>query len=132
MIKELFAVTSPIVRGEGMGRTLGFPTINLVYPDFSEFETGVYTCRVSLPDEQCLGVMHLGPRDTFDGTETFEVYLLDFEDRDLYGVEAHVEVFHKLRNVEKFSSPDDLVAQIEKDVKKARKFFSEHEFTCAD
>ena len=126
---ELFALTSNVIRGVGMGRRLGFPTINLVYPENSDFETGVYTCRVSFPDSEYLGVMHLGPRDTFDGVNTFEVYLLNFEDRDMYDTETHVEVFYKLRDVERFKDKDELVSQIEKDVKKAEKFFADNKLS---
>lgn len=127
MIKELFAVTSNVIRGAGMGRKIGFPTINLVYPDHSDFETGVYCCRVSFPDCRYLGVMHLGPRHTFDNVNTFEVFLLNFENREMYGTEVVVEVFHKLRDIEKFKNPDELVKQIEKDIVKAEKFFKNHE-----
>jgi len=123
MVKELFTVTSPVIKGAGMGRKIGFPTINLVYPEHSDFETGVYACRVSFPDSQYLGVMHLGPRYTFDGIETFEVYLFDFENREMYGVEAQVEVFKKLRDVEKFKDKEDLVKQVEKDIMQAKEFF---------
>lgn len=127
MIKELFTVTSNVIRGVGMGRKIGFPTINLVYPEHSDFETGVYACRVSFPDSRYLGVMHLGPRHTFDNVDTFEVFLLNFENREMYGTEAMVEVFHKLRDIEKFKNPDELVKQIEKDIVKAGKFFKRHE-----
>lgn len=87
-MEELFSVTSHVIRGVGMGRDLGFPTINLVYPEHSDFETGVYACRVEFPDAEFMGVMHLGPRDTTDGVRTFEVYLLDFDDRDAYDAEV--------------------------------------------
>lgn len=125
-MEPLFAVTSDVIRGVGMGRKLGFPTINLVYPEHSEFEAGVYACHVSFPDSQYFGVMHLGPRKTLDNVETFEVHLLDFEDREMYGVETHVQVFKKLRDVEHFQNEEELVKQIEKDVKKAQKYFKDH------
>ena len=122
-MEALFAVTSPVIHGVGMGRQLGYPTVNLVYPENSEFGTGVYACRASFADEQYEGVMHLGPRKTFDNVETFEVFLLDFEDRELYGEECHVEVLSKLRDVQQFENKEKLVAQIEDDVKDARNFF---------
>jgi len=125
---SLFALTSPVVRGVGMGKKLGYPTINLVYPEHSDFETGVYACSASFADSQYFGVMHLGPRDTFDGVNTFEVYLFDFEDREVYGDEVHVEVFHRLREVQRFDTPEELIAQIEKDVQGARDFFVERGF----
>lgn len=123
MIKELFSVTSNVIHGAGMGRKLGFPTINLVYPEHSDFETGVYCCRVSFPDSQYFGVMHLGPRNTFDNVKTFEIFLLDFDGRSMYGVEASVEIFYKLRDVARFENADELVKQIEKDIVAAEKFF---------
>ncbi|MBT6068829.1 hypothetical protein HOG48_03665 [Candidatus Peregrinibacteria bacterium] len=123
-LKNIFTVTSKVIKGVGMGRRLGFPTINLVYPEHIDFGTGVYLCEVELPDEAYFGVMHLGPRETFDNVETFEVFLLNFEGGDLYGVECKVDILKKLRDVKRFENSEKLVAQIEKDIEKAQKLLT--------
>ena len=128
-MEKLFAITSHIIHGKGFGRTIGFPTINLMYPEHNEIESGVYVCRVELPDAVYMGAMHLGPRRTVDDETTFEVHLFDFEDDadgDLKNVEAYVEVFEKLREVEKFDSPEALKDQIEVDVKNAKAYIEKY------
>ena len=109
-----------------MGKQLGFPTINLVYPENSNFETGVYLCTAAFADSVFNGVMHLGPRPTMDDAVTFEIYLLDFDGRETYGAQVYVEVLKKLRKVKKFPNTDALVKQIKEDVKEARDFFKEY------
>lgn len=122
MNEPVFKITADIIRGMGMGRTIGYPTINLVYPENSDFENGVYFCRVSVGGGTFYGVMHLGPRHTLDGLKTFEIHLLDFDGGELYGMECFVEVFEKLRDVEKFDSVDALREQIGRDIQLALKF----------
>lgn len=111
-----------VVRGEGRGRDLGFPTANLHIgsPDKLLPPAGIYAVRAALPDGMHDGALHLGPRPTFEGSPpSIELHVLDFEG-DLYGSEVRVDFVERLRGVEPFSSAADLVRQMEEDVKATR------------
>jgi riboflavin kinase/FMN adenylyltransferase len=122
------AVTGTVVRGDGRGRQLGFPTANLAFdapvtlpPD------GIYTVRVGwggrdplYPRQQAGGVVSLGVRPTFGGgARVLEVYLLDV-DADLYGQRLRVEFVRRQRGERRFATTDALIAQMGRDVKRAR------------
>ncbi len=109
--------TGKVKKGDQRGRKLGFPTLNLEVSEL--LADGVYIVRT----EGLASVMHVGPLPTFDKVEKrVEIHVLDF-DEDWYEREVTVEVFDKIREVEKFNSLEDLVAAIEGDVRKARQFF---------
>lgn len=129
MVTPLFSLISEIVYGLGLGVQLGFPTINLEYPEGRNIEDGVYVCKVELEDQSetsqiqtYFGVMHLGARETVDNQRTCEVHLLDFDGRDLYGKVCTVMALEKLRNVKKFDSIESLKAGILRDIEMAREF----------
>lgn len=106
-----------VKKGDQRGRKLGFPTLNL---DVSvDLDDGIYCVLV----DGLKGVMHAGPVPTFSIDRRLEIHILDF-DEDWYGREVEVEVFDKIREVEKFNSVEDLVEAIEGDVRKAREFFA--------
>ncbi|KKP38664.1 MAG: riboflavin biosynthesis protein RibF, riboflavin kinase / FMN adenylyltransferase [Candidatus Peregrinibacteria bacterium GW2011_GWF2_33_10] len=117
-----------VIKGQGKGREIGFPTINLAISSqksvVSNLDFGVYACRVFLPTahspQPFLGAMHYGHRETLDLPESLEIYLIDFDGGDLYGQEVAVEVLKKIRDVQKFCSVKDLVEQIGKDVEEIR------------
>ena len=114
-------VTGKVQQGKKLGRTLGFPTANLVLPDYTRLINGIYAVRVrrengSLHD----GVASFGGRPTFDnGAELFETFLFDFDD-DLYGENITVSLFEFMRGEDKFSSAEALVEQMKKDEVEAR------------
>ncbi len=109
--------TGKVIKGDGRGRKLGFPTLNLKTSLI--LEDGVYIARA----DGLASVMHVGRLPTFSIDEKrVEIHVLDVDD-DWYGREVTVEVFDKIREVEKFDSVKSLVKAIEGDVKKAREFF---------
>lgn len=112
-----------VVRGEGRGRGLGFPTANLQmgFPEKLLPPAGIYAVRAALPDGMHDGALHLGPRPTFEGSlPSIELHLLDWEG-DLYGREIRVDLVERLRGVETFDSPAALVRQMTADVEEARR-----------
>ena len=113
-----------MVRGEGRGKGLGFPTANLHIGDRDKLvpPPGVYAVRGRLRNgETRPGALHIGPRPTFQGSpSTVELHLIDF-DGDLYGEEIRVEFITHLREVRPFSSVEALVAQLRQDVEAARR-----------
>jgi len=117
-----FALRGIVARGDGRGRQIGFPTANVqVSNDVALPANGVYACRVRLVSgEMVPAVTNIGVRPTFDGTRrVVEAHLLDWEG-DLYDQVLRVELLMRLRNERKFSSVNELVAQIRQDVLEAR------------
>jgi len=120
-----YSLRSSIVRGEGRGRELGFPTANLEKPAPGKLlpPAGVYAVRASLRSEIREGLLHLGPRPTFPGSSpSIELHLLDFT-REIYGETIRVEFLTRLREVREFPSVDELVAQMHRDRSEALAFF---------
>jgi riboflavin kinase/FMN adenylyltransferase len=102
-------ISGRVVKGAGLGRKLGFPTINLDV----EGESGVFLTRVFMDGVVYRGVMHRG--EAFGRGYSCEIYLLDFEG-DVYGKKVVVEVGRKIRDTKKFSDTEELKEQIAKDV----------------
>ncbi len=106
-----------VVKGNQLGRTIGFATANLQVEDAEKLipGNGVYAVTVSLAGETFNGMMNIGLRPTVDGTKrVIEVHLLDFN-RDIYGQLIKVTVQHYLRGEVKFSGLDALKEQLAKD-----------------
>jgi riboflavin kinase/FMN adenylyltransferase len=118
-----FFVDGSVVRGDGRGRGLGFPTANVAVLNETLPGRGVYACRMRLgPGEAPRpSVANLGQRPTFGGGQTvLEVHVLDFSG-DLYGREVRVAFVERLRPEHAFASKEDLLAQIEADAREARR-----------
>ena len=112
-----------VVHGDGRGRTLGFPTANVVTQPGALPPPGVYAVEVVVDAATHPGVANLGARPTFPGAATpapqLEVHVLDFHG-DLYGRELEVAFRQRLRDERKFADADALRAQIAQDVAAAR------------
>lgn len=106
-----------VVRGQQLGRTLGFPTANLDVHDAERLPRGVF----KVVADGRLAVCNIGVRPTVDGAKlVVEVHIPGFSG-DLYGKTLDVEVLQKLRDEKKFASLDELKAQIAADVAAALK-----------
>lgn len=118
-----YSVRGVVVRGDGRGRGLGFPTANLHVPQSDKLlpRPGVYAARGVLRSGPVDGVLHIGPRPTFPGSPpTIELHLFDF-DGDLYGEAVRVDFIERLRDIHPFGTVQELVAAIEADVEEARR-----------
>lgn len=116
-----FRLKGPVVPGVERGRRLGFPTANIAVNSGRCLPAdGVYVTLARQDDQAHPSVTNIGLRPTFHGEErTIEVHLLDFQG-DLYGQELGLELVARLRGERHFASPQELSAQIEKDVEQAR------------
>lgn len=115
-------VVGEVGRGDARGRTLGFPTANIVPPPRLALPAdGIYAVRVS-GGVAAEGVASLGVRPTFgaDGGRLLEVHVFDYAG-DLYGATLEVDFIEHLRGEETFLSVTELVAQMEIDAADARR-----------
>jgi riboflavin kinase/FMN adenylyltransferase len=113
-----FQMRGEVVAGDRRGRELGFPTANLIPDDALVCPGhGVYAC---LADGRPAAV-NVGVRPTFvtGRGELVEAYLLDF-DGDLYGKELRLDFFERLRGERRFSSAEELIEQMHRDVELTR------------
>ena len=118
-----YAICGRVAHGDKRGRTIGFPTLNVVLRRRSSPLRGVYAVRVAGLDASLLpGVANIGTRPTVEGDERFllEVHLFNF-DREVYGQLVEVEFIDRIRDEMKFESFDALRRQILVDADKARR-----------
>ncbi|MDZ4199749.1 MAG: bifunctional riboflavin kinase/FAD synthetase [Kiritimatiellia bacterium] len=121
MLGRPFSVPGTVVHGRGVGRELGFPTANLAPDNEARPAAGVYAVRVTGLDSPRPGIAYYGERPTFGDAQRpdLEVHLFDLKE-DLYGRKLEVHFIDRLRGSHRFSSRDDLIAQIHADVQQAR------------
>jgi riboflavin kinase / FMN adenylyltransferase len=113
-----------VVKGAGRGRELGVPTANLETTNELLPPDGVYATTVTIDGVVHAGVTNIGVRPTFADVArtTIEVHLLDAE-RDLYGRTLRLGFVQRLRDERRFPDVDALKAQIDLDVRRARRLF---------
>jgi len=116
-------IEGPVVKGEGRGRQIGIPTLNIDYPPVLIPANGVYACWVQIGGREAPrlpAVTNIGKRPTFGGEKiSVEAHLLE-GGRNLYGEIVRVEFVARLREERKFSGPEALVAQIHQDIETGR------------
>lgn len=131
-------VEGVVVRGDGRGRVLGYPTANVAPPMFSAIPAdGVYAAWFTVlghgpvmgtvtPGERYQAAVSVGTNPTFSGrTRTVEAFVLDTE-ADLYGQHVAVDFVARIRPQEKFDSVEDLIVAMDGDTEKARTILSAH------
>ena len=125
LLTRPFAVEGEVIRGDGRGKELGWPTANMELGNYLRPAYGIYAARVRLDDEsEHDGVASLGVRPMFDPPrELLEAVLFDF-DGDLYGRTIEVALHHYLRPEAKFDSLEALKQQMAKDAADARRLLA--------
>lgn len=121
MLCRPFAISGVVVHGDKLGRTIGYPTANVLLEDYVQPAFGVYAMRTRLPDGRVVpGVGYVGDRPTVNGSGIrLEVSLFDF-DEDLYGQRLETELVAYLRGDAKFASLDLMITQMNSDAARAR------------
>ena len=120
---------SIIIKGKvkeerGLGKTIGFPTINVDFDFEEEIDTGIYAAVVRFDNEEVRGAAHFGiPYKNNDGKPRLEVHLFDFS-KDLYGKDVSVSLYQKIRNSKKFSDVGKLQKAIANDCEEIKKYFA--------
>ncbi|HJZ62298.1 MAG TPA: bifunctional riboflavin kinase/FAD synthetase [Miltoncostaeaceae bacterium] len=118
------SVDGTVVHGDQRGRALGIPTANLSLPPSVAIPArGVYAGHAHVAGEVFAAAVNVGVAPTFTeglGDLRVEVFLLDYEDGDLYGEGLRVCFIERLRPERRFPSPEALVAQVREDIERAR------------
>jgi riboflavin kinase / FMN adenylyltransferase len=118
-----FTIAGEVVHGDERGRTLGYPTANLVPPEgYAVPGHGVYAARArTASGEERIAAVNVGVRPMFvtGRGELIEAYLVDFEG-DLYDTVLEIEFLKRLRGEKRFAGLDELVAQMGRDVETTR------------
>lgn len=118
MLGNPYFVYGPVIHGNHLGNTIGFPTINQEIPEYKLVpKNGVYISRVWIGQEWYYGISNLGVKPTINGIHKtgLETYIFDIN-KDLYYQKIKTELLYFLREEMKFDSINDLKKQIKKDI----------------
>ena len=125
MLGRPYSIYGVVERGDGRGKKLGWPTINVATAHEVVPQDGVYASRVWLPGVNRLvgAVTNVGSRPTFPDSDqkVVESHLFDF-DREVYGEDVELCFLERLREEQTFPSAEALGRQIEKDAERAREY----------
>lgn len=126
MLGRPYSISGKVVHGQKKGRTIGFPTANVLLKRHKSPVQGVFAVTVNIA-EQCFGgVANIGNRPTVEGDKPLlEVHIFELTE-ELYGEFIEVDLHHKIRQEQKFASFEDLKVQIEKDAEQARDWLFSH------
>jgi riboflavin kinase / FMN adenylyltransferase len=125
MLGRVYSFAGPVVRGDGLGRQLGFPTANIDTSGLVLPPNGVYAAHAEIDGRRLRAVLNIGYRPTLQQPEPqlrVESHLLDF-DGDLYGKELEIALVEKVREERRFESLAALRNQIARDILEARQRF---------
>lgn len=125
LLGRRFSVIGNVIEGADRGgKLLGFPTMNVKYPENKiELKRGVYAVKCTVGEAQYKGIANFGARPTFDEeNELVEVHLDGYEG-SAYGDVIKIDFAEYLRDIEKFDSPEALAEQLKEDLAKANEIF---------
>lgn len=129
LLGRVYSISGRVVRGDGLGRKLGFPTANVQMKHNRPPLTGIFAVELAgIAGRPLRGVASLGLRPTVkqQGVPVLEVHLFDY-DGDLYGRHVRVEFLHKFRDEEKYADLAALTRRIALDVENAKDYFNRHD-----
>ena len=124
LLQRPFHLEGVVVKGEGRGKKIGFPTANIqVSKDLIVPHKGVYVTRTIYNGMTYNSVTNIGNNPTFKESNQLhiETHMLDF-DTDIYGEVLEIQFLHKLRDEKKFLTVNDLISQIKDDVLAAKSY----------
>lgn len=123
-----YFLSGQVIRGKGLGKTIGFPTANIhIKEDYKLVpKNGVYVIKGILNNSVVYGMMNIGTNPTVNGEhQSIEAYFFDF-DTEIYDETVTIEFLERLRDEHKFESVELLQAQLKKDKKNATQFLNTH------
>ena len=124
LLGRWFEVSGRVFHGDKKGRTIGFPTANIILNRRITPLRGVFVVTATHENNAWKAVANIGHRPTVNGKrDQLEVHLLDSAE-NLYGQRLRIRFLARLRDEQKFSSLDELKHQISLDVQQAKEYFS--------
>ena len=121
-----YSITGEVIKGEALGRQIGFPTANIKWESYKLIpRNGVYAVKVYYNNTEYKAMVNVGRKPTVSNNEKtgIEVNIFDF-DKSIYNKEITVEFIEKIRNEQKFENIDKLKTQLELDKEKVLKLLS--------
>jgi riboflavin kinase/FMN adenylyltransferase len=125
MLGRAYSISGPVIEGDKLGHQFGFPTANIDATGLALPPCGVYAIHAITGGKTHRAVLNIGTRPTLKSPNPqlrIEAHLLDFNG-NLYGQELEIVFAEKLRDEQKFSSVDELKAQIARDIERAKNIF---------
>ena len=126
LLGRRYSLTGKVIKGDGRGKGLGFPTANIIpdHPDKIIPGIGSYAATIEFKDGAVYnGMLNIGNNPTFNCEKiSIEMNIFDFN-KDIYDEKVSIEFYKKIRDVVKFDSPQSLIAQLKQDEKNVRDFF---------
>ncbi|MCK5459843.1 riboflavin kinase [Candidatus Parcubacteria bacterium] len=112
--ENYFSFNTKAVKGEGIGKKIGFPTINLDKISL-KINYGVYLVEADIDNKIYKGLLHFGPKKTFANNISLELLLKNFI-FDISNKPIKIAIIKRIRNIKKFTNIKDLQSQIKQDV----------------
>ena len=121
LLDGVFFLSGRVEEDRKVGRTIGFPTANIVYPkDKFPLKQAVYETRVVVDGVEYKGITNYGTRPTFSSDRVITETYLDGFDGNLYGKTLTVRFVRLLREIQKFDGISGLKAQLQEDIRRVR------------
>lgn len=114
MLGRKYSINGVVIKGEGRGKKLNFPTANLQLPNDYKLlpKEGVYAVDCIIHDKTYRGMSNIGVKPTFGGLQkTIEINILDFDD-NIYGEKISVQFIQRMRDEKKFKNENELIDQL--------------------
>lgn len=129
LLNKPYFVMSRIIHGDMRGRTMNYPTLNMIPEDRKLLPpNGVYFSAVVLDGKKYFSMSNIGTNPTFDGkVKHMETHVIDVDLGDVYDKEAVVYIYKRIRGERKFKDMQELMAQLDDDKKVCIKWSSELE-----
>ncbi|MEI6729877.1 MAG: bifunctional riboflavin kinase/FAD synthetase [Pseudomonadota bacterium] len=119
-----YSISGRVIAGDKRGRTIGFPTANILPNRIFLPAQGVYAVIAKIAGQLVKGVANIGTRPTFAGSHVLlEVHLFDFE-QEIYGEHVEISLIEHIRAEQKFAGFEELKTQITADCRSAKEILS--------
>ena len=127
MLGRAYSINLPVVSGKQLGRTIGIPTINQIFPtDKVKLKNGIYASMCCVNGKTFMGVSNVGFRPTVNNNAkdiNCETHIIDY-DGCLYGEKVNVSFYKRLRDEQKFDGVEKLKEAIQNDILLVKEYFS--------
>ncbi len=122
LLARFYEISGEVFRGQSRGKSIGFPTANVRTPN-EIVPRGVFITVVVIDGKTWQSLTNIGRRPTFRQKDIIiESYILDFNE-NLYGKKITIQFVKKIREEMKFTTPEELTDQIQKDIETAKNYF---------